>query len=55
MTISFAGHSFISSRNRVKEMVKEQIRKNISDEMSVICYLGGRGAFDEIWLFGRCL
>ena len=48
MTISFAGHSFISSRNRVKEMVKEQIRNNISDEMSVICYLGGRGAFDEI-------
>ena len=48
MTITFAGHSFISSNNKVKEMVKEQIRNNIIDVKPVTCYLGGYGDFDEI-------
>lgn len=48
MIISFAGHSLISSSNKVKEMVKEQIRNNIVDCPSVTCYLGGYGDFDRI-------
>ena len=48
MIIAFAGHSFISSRHEVKEMVKEQIRNNIIDVKLVTCYLGGYGDFDEI-------
>lgn len=48
MTIAFAGHSFISSNNMVKEMVKDQIRNNIIDNNLVTCYLGGYGNFDEI-------
>lgn len=48
MTIAFVGHSFVTSSNRVKEMVKEQIRNNIIEPESVICYLGGYGDFDDI-------
>ena len=48
MIIAFAGHSFVSSKNKVKEMVKEQIRNNIIDVEFVTCYLGGHGEFDEI-------
>ena len=48
MTITFAGHSFISSKNKVKEMIKEQIRNNIIDVRLVTCYIGGYGDFDEI-------
>lgn len=48
MTITFAGHSFIPSSIKVKEMVKEQIRNNIIDAEFVTCYLGGYGDFDEI-------
>ena len=48
MTIAFTGHSFVSSSDRVKEMVKEQIRNNITDVKLVTCYLGGYGDFDEI-------
>ncbi len=31
MTITFAGHSVISSNDNVKETVKKQIRNNITD------------------------
>ncbi len=48
MTISFAGHSFISSGSKIKELVKEQIRKNLNGAEYVTCYLGGYGDFDEI-------
>ena len=48
MTIAFAGHAVVSSNKRVKEMVKEQIRKNIIGVKFVTCYLGGHGDFDEI-------
>ena len=48
MVLTFVGHSFISSSKRVKEIVKEQIRNNISGAESVICYLSGYGDFDEI-------
>ena len=48
MTITFAGHSLISSVKKIKEMVKEQIRNNIVDVKLVNCYLGGYGDFDEI-------
>lgn len=48
MIISFAGHSVIYAKGRVKELVKEQIRKNFMDDKHIVCYLGGYGDFDEI-------
>ena len=48
MIIAFVGHSSISSKNAVKEMVKQKIRNNTTDGNSVICYFGGRGDFDTI-------
>ena len=48
MIISFAGHSFVASSEAVKEIVKEQLRKNIIGGAPVSCYLGGYGSFDEI-------
>ena len=48
MIIAFAGHSFISSSNRVKEVVKEQIMDSIIEVANVTCYLGGYGDFDGI-------
>ena len=48
MIIAFAGHSFISSFERTKEMVKEQIRNSIAYEKKAIFYLGGYGDFDEV-------
>ena len=48
MIIAFAGHSFISPKNKIKEMVKEQLRNNIIDVKFITCYLGGYGDFDEI-------
>lgn len=48
MIIAFTGHSLISSKNKIKEVVKEQIRNNVIDIESVTCYIGGYGDFDEI-------
>ena len=48
MIIAFAGHSFVDEKNSVKEIVKEQILKNLADEGSVTCYWGGYGDFDEL-------
>ena len=48
MTITFAGHSLITSSDCIKKMVKEQIRNIIIDNKMVICYLGGYGDFDNI-------
>ena len=48
MIITFAGHSLISSYTKVKETVKENIRKNIVDADCVTCYIGGYGDFDGI-------
>ena len=48
MIITFSGHSFISSKNKIKEVVNEIVLSNISNQESVICYLGGYGDFDEI-------
>ena len=48
MKIAFAGHSTVALGDRVKEIVKEQIRKIIIDANLVTCYLGGYGDFDEI-------
>lgn len=48
MTITFAGHSAIVSNNRIKELVKEQIRSHITATEPVTCYLGGYGDFDKI-------
>lgn len=48
MTISFVGHSFIPQIDRIKDMVKEQIRTLIAKESSATCYLGGHGDFDEL-------
>lgn len=48
MIIAFAGHSDVSSGDRVKEVVKEQIRNSITGFEFVTCYLGGYGDFDNI-------
>ena len=48
MIITFAGHAFITSNNRVKEIVKEQIRNHVDASGNITCYLGGYGNFDEI-------
>ncbi len=48
MIIGFTGHSFISSKEKVKEKVKEQICKNITNSKRITFYLGGYGEFDEI-------
>lgn len=48
MTITFAGHSLITSIDCIKKMVKEQIRNIIVDSEMVVCYLGGYGDFDNI-------
>ena len=48
MIITFAGHSLVTLNGSVKEIVKEQIRNNIVNAKSVICYLGWYGDFDEI-------
>ena len=48
MTITFAGHSTISSISMVKEMVKEHIRHHITVDELVTCYVGGNGDFDQI-------
>ena len=48
MIIAFIGHSFVPSGAKVKERVKEEIRKNILKESHIMCYLGGYGGFDEI-------
>ena len=50
MIISFVGHSFIGSSDKVKEIVKDKIKNNIVDVKKVECYLGGYGDFDEICL-----
>ena len=47
MTIAFAGHSRIFSKEAVKDKVKEQVRKHASDA-DVVCYLGGYGDFDML-------
>ena len=48
MKITFAGHSVISSGKRIKESVKEQIRKIVAEEDFVTFYIGGYGEFDKI-------
>lgn len=48
MIIAFAGHSLVASGDRVKEMVKDQIRNYITGVKHVTCYLGGYGEFDRI-------
>ncbi|MBQ8566971.1 MAG: hypothetical protein IJ445_05245 [Clostridia bacterium] len=48
MIIAFTGHSFIASKNKIKSLVKEQIKNNITDKEPITCYLGGYGDFDEI-------
>ena len=48
MIISFVGHSSVCSSEKLKELLKEQIRKSICDAEYVGCYLGGYGGFDEI-------
>ncbi len=48
MTISFAGHSYIPSSDKVKEIIKEQLLNIIIDAKYITFYLGGYGKFDEI-------
>ena len=48
MIISFAGHASVPSNNELKEIIKDQIRKNITSSDFITFYLGGYGAFDEV-------
>lgn len=48
MKISFVGHAVVSSVDDIKQIVKEQVRYNITNTDSAICYLGGYGDFDEL-------
>ncbi len=48
MVVAFAGHSFIASPNEVKAQVKNALRHFFSTATAISCYLGGRGAFDEL-------
>lgn len=48
MIITFAGHAFIPGIEKVKNEIKEQIRKNVQKNEPLVCYLGGYGSFDEI-------
>ena len=47
MTITFTGHAFITNAEKVKNEIKEQIRKIVPKSEPLICYLGGYGCFDE--------
>ena len=48
MKISFAGHAHLYLSEKVKEIVKKQIRNQITDEENIVCYLGGYGDFDKL-------
>ena len=48
MIISFIGHSSVLLQNKIRNMVKEQIKRLISSNESVVCYFGGHGDFDEV-------
>ena len=48
MKIAFVGHAQISSQEKIKDAVKEQLRANAKRETAVTCYLGGRGDFDAL-------
>ena len=48
MIITFAGHSSVSSPQKVKKIVKEQIQSSIVGAELVTCYIGGYGDFDDI-------
>ena len=48
MIVSFTGHASVCSNDRVKELIKEQMRNNIGNAEYIGCYLGGYGGFGEI-------
>ena len=48
MKITFAGHSVISSEKKIKDAVKEELRKIASEEEFVTFYIGGYGEFDRL-------
>ena len=48
MIIAFAGHSFISLKNKVKEIVKREILNNTVGVDFITCYIGELGDFDSI-------
>ena len=48
MIISFIGHSSITSKERVRELVKEQVRRIAQNCPNFTCYVGGYGDFDEL-------
>ena len=41
MIIAFLGHSAVASSDKIKEIVKEQIRNSFIGHHLTICYLGG--------------
>ena len=48
MIVSFAGHSRIAFTDRLKQAVKSELRKLLSEGGSLVCYLGGYGDFDAL-------
>ena len=48
MIISFIGHSSITSKERARELVKDQIRRFAQNCPNFTCYVGGYGDFDEL-------
>ena len=46
--ISFIGHSTVCASDRIKEIVKGQLRNHIAVAECITCYLGGYGDFDKI-------
>ena len=48
MIIAFSGHADIASKNKIKEMVKKEIKNHITPFEPITCYLGGYGDFDQI-------
>ena len=50
MIVAFAGHAFVPSYEKVKQIVKESLGALASPDEVLTCYLGGYGDFDRIAL-----
>ena len=48
MIVSFAGHSRVGERDKVKGAVKEVLKAVLAENEAVTCYLGGYGDFDAL-------
>ena len=48
MTLSFVGHALVPNFEKVKDIVKEQIKIALRSSGKLSCFLGGYGDFDEL-------